>query len=175
MESKKFQFLFLFFLLFQRLKELIKKLKFKYNPEDFDNPALRTHLRNIEMLALDEEVKYDLEGQRITGVKDYTEPEVSGMERKAGRLIKEFQELVYPTGYNPLSGTVKKRAYDSEGAATKRGPAAAKTTGPLGTSAVDIAQAAEDGNLKKYTVLVLKEVRQIFIFIPLFFLKLFFF
>lgn len=33
-------------------KDVVKKLHFKYSPENFDNPDIQTHWRNIEALAL---------------------------------------------------------------------------------------------------------------------------
>lgn len=34
---------------------IIKKLKFTYNPENFDNPVLQTHYKNLEAMALDKD------------------------------------------------------------------------------------------------------------------------
>ena len=34
-------------------KEVIKKLKFQFSSEAFENPVLQNHWRNIEALALD--------------------------------------------------------------------------------------------------------------------------
>ena len=36
-------------------KEMIKKLQFKFSSENFENPVLQTHYRNLEALALDRE------------------------------------------------------------------------------------------------------------------------
>ena len=34
-------------------KEMIKKLQFKFSSDNFENPVLQTHYRNLEALALD--------------------------------------------------------------------------------------------------------------------------
>ncbi|OQV12605.1 X-ray repair cross-complementing protein 6 [Hypsibius exemplaris] len=137
-----------------KARELVKKLKFPYSPEDFPNPALHTHLKNIQALALGEEIKTDEDGHRILNdFTDYTEPQTAGIERKVGKLLKEFISLVYPHGYDPEGAHTKKRVYEKKEPVTKRGPAAASQ----GTGADDIAQAAEAGNLKKYTLPILKE------------------
>ena len=36
-------------------KEVVKKLKFQFSSEAFENPVLQNHWRNIEALALDRE------------------------------------------------------------------------------------------------------------------------
>jgi hypothetical protein len=42
-------------------KEVIKKLKFQYSPEAFENPVLQNHWRMIEALALDREEPDELQ------------------------------------------------------------------------------------------------------------------
>ena len=37
----------------EKAKEIVKKIKFTYYPEKFDNPALQKHYVNIEAMALD--------------------------------------------------------------------------------------------------------------------------
>ena len=138
----------------------MKKLKFKYTPEDFNNPALRTHLKNIEILALGLEIETDDEGRRILDVTDFTEPHVKSIEKKTGQIMRDFIDLVYTEGYDPTNTGPKKRAYPTAAAraapAAKRGPATAAAS--RGTGADHIAAAAEAGTLKKYTVAQLKDV-----------------
>lgn len=107
------------------------------------------------MLALNQEIKTDDEGHRVLeDFTDFTEPQVKQIEKKAGRIMKEFMQLVYPHGYDPAIGVAKKRAFAPRDApAAKRGPAVAAGTGPAA-----ITQAAEEGTLKKYTVAQLKDV-----------------
>ena len=146
----------------------MKKLKFKYTPEDFNNPALRTHLKNIEILALGLEIETDHEGRRILDVTDFTEPHVKSIEKKTGQIMRDFIDLVYTEGYDPTNTGPKKRAYPAATAraapVAKRGPAAAAAAASRGTGADHIAAAAEAGTLKKYTVAQLKDVSaQIFL------------
>ena len=37
----------------EKAKDLVKKLKFKFNSDNFENPVLQKHWRNIEALALE--------------------------------------------------------------------------------------------------------------------------
>ena len=134
-------------------QELIKKLKFSYNPENFSNPVLQTHLKNIEALALQLEVENEEGGVKV---EDFTEPKTAAMEKRAGKLMAELVDLVYPSNYDPLAGVAKKRAYEpkEKKAPVKKGPAASGD----GAGDADITAAAESGTLKKLTVAILKAV-----------------
>ena len=50
----------------KKAKDVVKKLQFNFRSENFENPVLQTHYRNLEALALDrdkpEEIT-DLTGQ----------------------------------------------------------------------------------------------------------------
>ena len=35
-------------------ESMIKRLRFAYDPENFDNPVIQTHYKNLEAMALDE-------------------------------------------------------------------------------------------------------------------------
>lgn len=132
----------------------MKKLRFPYYVESFANPALATHYSNIELMALNVAIADDQDEEALK-VEDATEPDVDRMERRAGKLIKEFVAVVYPRGYDPGASAPKKRPAgdrNTEPGDRKRGAAKAE--------AEDIPTAAENGSLKKFTVAVLKQVRE---------------
>ncbi|XP_071477796.1 X-ray repair cross-complementing protein 5-like [Diadema antillarum] len=115
-----------------KAKNLVKKLTFKFSPENFENPVLQTHFRNLEALALDRDAPDE--------ITDHTAPNNEMIERRAGSLIREFRDAVYPEGYDP---TAKPAARRKEGGGT-----------------IDVAQQAREGKLSKLTVSVLKEYCQ---------------
>lgn len=45
----------------EKAKEMIKKMKFTFNSEDFENPSLQKYWRNIEALALDRTAPEEVE------------------------------------------------------------------------------------------------------------------
>jgi ATP-dependent DNA helicase 2 subunit 1 len=45
----------------EKAKELIKKMKFTFNSESFENPSLQKYWRNIEALALDRDAPEEVE------------------------------------------------------------------------------------------------------------------
>lgn len=40
---------------------IIKKLRFPYDPENFDNPALQTHYKALEAMALEKDKRDEIE------------------------------------------------------------------------------------------------------------------
>ncbi|XP_076351322.1 inverted repeat-binding protein isoform X1 [Tachypleus tridentatus] len=123
-----------------KAKEIIKKLKFRYHPENFDNPAIQKHWRNIEALALDRDKPDDME--------DHTMPDQEAIENRAGTLIEEFKAL-FPGGLQE-ENTGKRK----QGASTGGGAKRAKSEELIN---VDIKHEADAGQLGRLTVNVLKE------------------
>lgn len=122
-------------------KEMVKKLQFSYSAESFENPVLQKHWRNIEALALDRDAPEEM--------TDYTLPDEDRMEKRAGRAVENFKDLVYPEGYVPGAG--KRKAPPLDSAAKK-----AKTEEAL--AGLDAKTEAEAGRLGKLTVPMLKEL-----------------
>nr|KAG5686071.1 hypothetical protein BaRGS_030686 [Batillaria attramentaria] len=121
-------------------KEVVKKLRFQFSSEAFENPVLQNHWRNIEALALDRDEPDEL--------IDYTMPVNDKIKKKAGPAIREFMDLVFPADYVPGQ---KKRAAPSESAATKR----AKNVDAA--MDLDLEKEARAGRLGKLTVAVLRD------------------
>lgn len=127
----------------EKAKEMIKKMKFTFNSENFENPSLQKYWRNIEALALDRTAPEEVE--------DFTLPDDERMLKRAGEAIDNFKDMVFPSGYEP--GSKKRKA----GGAT--GNAAAKKAKTADASAsIDVKKEAEEGRLGKLTVAVLKEI-----------------
>ncbi|CAG2223780.1 G22P1 [Mytilus edulis] len=124
-----------------KAKDMIKKLAFTFNSESFENPVLQKYWRNIEALALDRDEPEEM--------VDYTMPNDAGMTKRAGKLIDEFKDLVFPAGYEP--GKKRKAGAAADPAAKK-----AKTDGAL--AMLDAKTEAENGRLGKLTVALLQEV-----------------
>lgn len=120
-------------------KEVIKKLKFPFSSEAFENPVLQNHWRNIEALALDREEPDEL--------IDYTMPADDKITKKAGSAIRDFMEMVFPADYVPG----QKRRGPGLDAATKRARAADAVND------LDLETEARAGRLGKMTVANLKE------------------
>lgn len=120
-------------------KAVIKKLHFKYAPENFDDPVLQTHWRNIEALALNR--------LHLEPVTDYTLPNNELISKKAGTLLKTFQDLVYPNSYDPSHPVKKQPATSSAAAAKKVKPDPAS---------IDVETMAKAGKADKLTVDILK-------------------
>lgn len=121
-------------------KEVVKKLKFQFANEAFENPVLQNHWRNIEALALDRDEADEM--------IDYTMPASDKIKKKAGPAIRDFMNLVFPDGYDPGQ---KKRGATGEGAAAKRAKTAEAAV------ALDLEKEAREGTLGKLTVPILKE------------------
>ncbi|XP_071809143.1 X-ray repair cross-complementing protein 5-like [Asterias amurensis] len=118
-----------------KAKDVVKKLQFNFRSENFENPVLQTHYRNLEALALDRD-----KPEEIT---DLTAPKNEMIKKKAGKVLEEFKELVFPEGYEP--------------GAKQRKVGGGEPKKPKPTVDVDMNQYAQDGKLAKLTVAVLKE------------------
>lgn len=129
----------------EKAKEIVKKLHCVFRSENFENPVLQTHWRNIEALALEEDELEDM--------IDYTLPVVDAMERRAGKLIEEFKAMVFPDGFDPSVAVSKKRPpAKTQNAETKR-----IKKEELDLDIATIAAEAKSGKLSKLTVDVLKK------------------
>lgn len=124
-------------------KKIIKKLKFRYQPSNFENPSLQTHYRNLEAMALEKD--------EPEMVQDFTLPDRNRIHQKAGDLIEQFKGLVYPEGYDPTS--------KPKPAATKR-KASGSSGGPESKqmSMAEVKDMVEHGKLAKLTVRTLKDI-----------------
>lgn len=125
-----------------KAKELVKKLQFKFSSESFENPVLQKYWRNIEALALDRDAPEEM--------TDYTMPNEKGMEKRAGKIIQEFKDLIFPDGYEP--GAKRKAPASAADTAAKK----AKMEGAV--AMLDAKKEAQEGRLGKLTVAVLKEL-----------------
>ncbi|XP_055899567.1 X-ray repair cross-complementing protein 5-like isoform X1 [Biomphalaria glabrata] len=119
-----------------KAKEVIKKLNFKFSSDNFENPVLQKHWRNIEALALK---RVDLEE-----FVDHTMPPTEALMKRAGKVLEEFKDLVFPSDYY-------QKTKASSSAAKK-----AKTEDAL--IDIDIKEEARAGRLTKLTVPILKEI-----------------
>lgn len=124
-----------------KAKEMIKKLAFTFNSESFENPVLQKYWRNIEALALERDEPEEM--------VDYTMPNEQGMTKRAGKIIEEFKDLVFPSGYEP--GKKRKAGASAD-------PAAKKAKTDEAVAMLDAKKEAEAGRLGKLTVAVLKEI-----------------
>ncbi|ELW64430.1 X-ray repair cross-complementing protein 6 isoform X2 [Tupaia chinensis] len=128
-----------------KMKAIIQKLRFKYRSDDFENPALQQHFRNLEALALDL-----MEPEQVV---DLTLPKVEEMDKRLGSLVDEFKELVYPPDYTP-DRNVTKRKQDDEGSGSKRPK--------VEFSEEELKAHVSKGTLGKLTVPVLKEACRVY-------------
>ncbi|XP_030063630.1 X-ray repair cross-complementing protein 6 [Microcaecilia unicolor] len=127
----------------EKMKEIVQKLRFKYRSNDFENPVLQQHFRNLEALALDL--------MEPEPVKDLTLPNVEMIGRRLGPLVEEFKELVYPLNYNPEGKAVKRKQGEDRGQMEK------KIKTEVSVSDEDLRSYVKNNTLGKLTVPVLKE------------------
>lgn len=90
---------------------MMKKLKFTYDSNCFDNPALQTHYKSLEAMAL--------ELPSPQPVQDFTIPDYERISRKAGELLGELHNLVFPPDYN-FNPTTKRPANSSRSTTSKK-------------------------------------------------------
>ncbi|ELW66080.1 X-ray repair cross-complementing protein 6 [Tupaia chinensis] len=128
-----------------KMKAIIQKLRFKYRSDDFENPVLQQHFRNLEALALDL--------TKPEQVVDLTSPKVEEMDKRLGSLVGEFKELVYPPDYTP-DRNITKRKQDDEGSGNKRSK--------VEFSEEELKAHVSKGMLGKLTVPVLKEACRVY-------------
>ncbi|CAK8674751.1 unnamed protein product [Clavelina lepadiformis] len=121
-------------------ENLVRKLKFTYNPESFDNPAIQTHYKNLEAMALEKE--------QPDKIDDHTKPDTEIIDKKAGAYIQAFKQAVFPPGYDPLKKATK---HKSSSTASKGGKKPKEDM-------VDVKEYVSQGKLGKLTVQGLKEI-----------------
>ena len=63
-------------------------------------PVLQKHFRTLEAIALEQ--------PNAEEVNDLTIPDVEHIEKRAGLLLENFKQLVYPSGYEAEKGTKRK-------------------------------------------------------------------
>ncbi|CAM9649276.1 X-ray repair cross-complementing protein 6 [Lampetra fluviatilis] len=125
-----------------KMKAIVERLKFTYRSESFENPSVQQHYRNLEAMALDLEMP--------EAIVDYTRPPVERIEERAGTLISEFKELVFPPGYEA-----------GQPSGVKRKSAVRKTDKPkveLVLSNEDVRAMVLDGSLVRHTVATLRDI-----------------
>ena len=65
--------------------------------------VLQKHYRHLEAIALEHE--------GVEEVADLTEPDLNMISKRAGNLLEQFKDLVYPANYDPekkVTGTKRK-------------------------------------------------------------------
>ncbi len=82
-------------------KLCIKKLRFKYSPEDFKNPAIQKIWNEIEAIALEKEKPDD--------VIDLTIPDYERIKSRAGKYLDDFVSLCFPDGMSNSTVSSTKR------------------------------------------------------------------
>lgn len=100
---------------------MIKKLSFSFDSESFENPCesvafiqlthiidhatfnavLQRHFRTLEAIALEQPSAEE--------INDLTMPDVKRIEQRAGSLLEQFKQLVYPPDYEPEKGGAKRK------------------------------------------------------------------
>jgi len=123
-----------------KMKEIIDKLSFKYSVDMFENPAIQKFYRALEAYALDRD--------EVEEFKDLTLPNNEMFKKKAGGLMDEFKELVFPADYNPSATGSKRKATSSASSAPKKPK--------VDLVQLDISEVAKNGNLNKLTVAIMK-------------------
>lgn len=146
-------------------KSVIKKIKFKFHPSQFDNPVLMTLYTNIEALLFD---RTDLE------VYDSTKPDVDRIDGKLAPFVETIKELLgeddtdapkkrtkAPTGDGP-SAKVAKVTPDVYSATIIESVRNGKTAGLLvGTLRAYLQQKGVDGTSKMNKSALIDRVKQL--------------
>lgn len=122
-----------------KAKEIVEKLQFTYSVDMFENPAIQKFYRGLEAFALDRD--------DIEEYNDLTLPDVDLIYKKVGPVISEFNDLVFPAGYN-FESAAKRKPFTSVSGAVKKPK--------LETVDVDVKEVAKRGSLNKLTVNVMK-------------------
>lgn len=134
---------------FDVTERITKKLTFRFDPRNFENPSLQTMYNIIETMALERNERPE--------VDDATTTPDARIDAKVGSLCQDWKDLVYPDGYDPLKGLAKRTAPSTGGGGTKK----TKTENPDNSenllSAQDMMSQAEQRKLNKLTVPVLKQ------------------
>nr|XP_014347477.1 PREDICTED: X-ray repair cross-complementing protein 6 [Latimeria chalumnae] len=127
-----------------KMKQIVHKLRFKYRSDNFDNPVIQQHFRNLEALALDL-----LEPEKV---EDLTMPKNEMIDSRLGSLTEEFKDLVYPPSYSSEGKGQKRKTGEGMGGAEKRPKA------EVSFVEADVQDYVRKGTLGKLTVPMLKEI-----------------
>lgn len=78
------------------LEKMCKRLRFKYRPEQFDNPSLQSFFTNLEALVYDEEAKEinDLTMPDLSIQDSKIEPFLQQIEEEFGTVFQMFKNIV---------------------------------------------------------------------------------
>ncbi|CAG0884455.1 unnamed protein product [Darwinula stevensoni] len=126
-------------------KMMIKKLRFRFNPDDFEDPVLQTHWRNIEALALNRD--------SVESINDLTVPVVEDMDHRAGEQMEEFQKLTNPAGID----FVRAAAFKKGATKRKAGETSSNQPAKRPVSSDEVQEAVRHGHVEKMTVAQLKD------------------
>lgn len=119
----------------EKAKELVKKLQFAFTSESFENPQLQQHYAAIEALALERDAPEE--------VADFTQPDEGKIEKRAGKLIKEFKELI--------------KVEEIQSSHKKKGPSSSGKSSKSDDLDFDLEKEAKAQRLNKLTVPVLRD------------------
>merc|ERR1712137_1316770 len=70
----------------EKAKQVVKKLRIRFDSRSFENPMLQKHYATLQALALDRE--------QIEAVPDYVLPDSEGMKQFAP-LVQELRDVIY--------------------------------------------------------------------------------
>lgn len=119
-------------------KRCISKLKFKFNPDDFKNPAIQKLWSEIEAIALDRSEPEEID--------DLTLPNNERIDKRAGQFLAEFAQqfgLDMESFSKPKRKTVESSTQNAKKPKTENG--------------YDVESEAKLNRLEKLTVPILKE------------------
>lgn len=125
-------------------EKFIKKLKFTYRPNIFDNPKLKKIYSYIESIA------FDIEHNPDEDFFDSTKPNIEEQDSKIDQFITEISELF--GDFDLEHGTKTKRPATTEIGGPA--PKTSKISNKISTD--DIKNAIRNGTIEKYTVAELK-------------------
>ncbi|XP_052120380.1 X-ray repair cross-complementing protein 6 isoform X1 [Frankliniella occidentalis] len=123
-------------------EQIVKKLKFKYQPKSFDNPRLQKLWAGIEALALGYDEPKETE--------DLTLPNNEVMDKRIDSLSDDFMSMAFPQGYN--YNAVKKTSKDTDPSK----PSAPKKA-KIDLESMDMEEIAKKGFVEKLTADKLKQ------------------
>jgi len=131
---------------------IVKKLTFKFDPRNFENPHLRTLYGIIEAMALERGEK--------PKVEDATQPPNERIDKKIFELCSQWKDLSWHPGYVPGKAPPLKRPASSKEAPSttkKKKEDSPSVSGDDGLSTTEAMGMAEGKKLGKLTVPVLKK------------------
>lgn len=139
-----------------KMAKLITKMDFpSFSSDNFENPTLQKHYRNLEALALDRDEPEPFE--------DLTDPDPEQLKASLGKYTAAVREAIFPEGYDPEAAAAPKRTPAAPRApAGKRAKKGAEEEAEGGQAESvltldDVKRQFQAGLLGKYTVPVLKE------------------